>query len=728
MRILLVRVSIYLVFVISFFCQEFGTFAEEGQKGYQPSRARFSTQVSTEDRWIFYTDYLCPIRYSQDENTLIFFNPKAAYSLPASEELNLGLGFRHIFSGEYILGFHIFYDKKKSVNQVWHSQRGYGFEFLSEKLDFRFNYYDPTRGPKEIDTTYGLGATSLVSFQNLEEPLEGFDFEFGIPVVPKKLNTRIYLGGFIYDSTLTHNVEGVRLRSETDINDWLSLDLTYNQDVRGESEFVGGFRINIPLEFGKLFDKKNPFETKKRSHIKDRLFDRVVRDIDIQSSGSVIQRQQRNDVEIIYVDNSNNTGTEDGTKTNPHNTLAEAFLDGRYDANKYIYIFRGDGTSTGYTGNYTLADGVVLWGSGYNGGYQGIPNSGYPILAPIGGNDAVTLGNNNTVMGLQIQSAPRYGIYASNKTGGKIIQNRILSNVDDGIYIEANAGTSSNFTILRNNVSSSTAGDGIQIYALGGGTATDFDIANNTCSGNSDKGVEILINDGFVSDINISDNTFSGNGGWAVLGVVTGSGTGSDITVIRNIGVTDGIAFAGNGGSWSDITIAYNNLSDSHVSGIEIESNGVDFSNVAILNNTLSGNWYHGLYFDTDHASAVNFSDFTVSGNVVINNFGDGINFDTRNDVFSDFTFSGNIITGSTDDGIGLDELAGSTYTNINFGDASTGIGGLNSIYNNSGKSIENNSGTDNIKAEKNYWGGGAATTGGPNSVDTTPYLVLDPN
>ena len=138
-----VFVLLFVVWVVSF---QYG-FAADGiastqaspQDSYIPSKIRFSTQVSTEERYSFYVDYLFPLYYSQDKGLLVFFNPKQTYHSPTSEELNLGLGVRKILGDEYILGVHLFYDKKYSENHVWHRQRGYGFEFLFVHHQFLYN-------------------------------------------------------------------------------------------------------------------------------------------------------------------------------------------------------------------------------------------------------------------------------------------------------------------------------------------------------------------------------------------------------------------------------------------------------------------------------------------------------------------------------------------------------------------------------------------------------------
>ena len=603
-----VFVLLFVVWVVSF---QYG-FAADGiastqaspQDSYIPSKIRFSTQVSTEERYSFYVDYLFPLYYSQDKGLLVFFNPKQTYHSPTSEELNLGLGVRKILGDEYILGVHLFYDKKYSENHVWHRQRGYGFEFLSQGLDMRFNYYDPIDGPQVAYDGYELGETSLIYWYNLEEPLEGFDFEVGIPLVPEGLKTRVYGGGFFYDSNLTKDVEGFRLRSETNINDWLSLDLTLDRYNKGETNFIGGFRVTIPFEVGKFVEGKNPFKERKVPYIEERLFERVVRDIDIQSkiapivSGPATNTAVQN---IIYVDNTA-AGGGDGSLSSPYNTLGDALT--ASVAGDTIYVFKGDGTSTGLTGEYTLKNNMILWGSGYDGGYNGVPVLGYPMIDANNVGSAIILADNNTVMGLKIQNA--------------------AVGVDNGaIFSQDVVGASIHHNIITGNSSYGA----VNIWFTAGGSYGTYNIYSNTISNNIGRGIhcEDTLVTNPIYRINITDNTITGNS-------------------------SHGISYTGN----SDSTSAQ-------------------------------------------------------------------------------FMVSRNVITGQGVAGAGIRLLrapaaAVNPNITIDLGGGSLGSLGYNSVYNNGDSDVSNDSNVDGIKAENNYWGGGAPTVGGAYTIDSEPFLTSNPN
>ncbi|MCU9611907.1 hypothetical protein OEK97_28785, partial [Escherichia coli] len=70
------------------------------------------------------------------------------------------------------------------------------------------------------------------------------------------------------------------MRTETNINDWLSIDLALNKSnaIKNNVEFVGGLRVTLPLDLDALFKLCNPLrENPKLPPLQERLLDRVIR-------------------------------------------------------------------------------------------------------------------------------------------------------------------------------------------------------------------------------------------------------------------------------------------------------------------------------------------------------------------------------------------------------------------------------------------------------------------
>ena len=459
----------FFVFM-AFICLAFSlivTLAFAGILNSPPVKVQISAYGSNEksQRGLFTTDFIVPLYYPQDKNTLVFFNPKYAYTTPGADEINQGIGLRHIFNDAFILGINTFFDRRLARSGKWYSQAGLGLEYLSKPLDVRLNWYKPLTRPKVVDDGYEFGSTSLIYYQNKEEPLQGLDFEVGVPVFDKYTRTRLYLGGFFYQSRFSKDVNGFRARTETSLTKWFSLDTTFNSKVDGQTEFYGGARVILPFEWTKLFRKKSkqgsstPVTT--NSYLEERIFDRVVRDIDIQSKSSTAQSKAH---DLVYVDNSNTSGTEDGSYAHPYSTIAAGVSNAFGD--KYVYVRQGLSRSaipTYYVPvDLTGHDNVVLWGSGYNGGFKGISTYGYPVLD--GGNTGVvlTLANNNTIMGLDIQNG-NYGVSLTNN-GSNIMTAEIRNNIFSqhniaGVYFRNNGSGGISGDILNNTFSANDTYD-----------------------------------------------------------------------------------------------------------------------------------------------------------------------------------------------------------------------------------------------------------------------------
>ena len=356
-----------------------------------PVRVQVSAYAGDDnsEKGLFSTDFIVPLYYPQDKNTLVFYNPKYTYTDPEANEVNQGIGIRHIFDDSFILGANTFFDRRESNSGNWFSQAGVGFEYLSNPLDMRLNWYKPTTGAKEVgEPSYGFGSTSLIEYDNKEEPMQGEDFEIGVPVLDKYTKTRLYVGGYFYQSQSGQNMNGFRARTETSLTHWLSIDTTFNSNINNRTEIYGGLRVSIPFDLADIFSRKNRKESSASSsastntYLEDRIFDRVVRDIDVQTKTSTVQHDAPGAFgNIIYVNNTAASGGN-GTLQSPYASLTQAFNDPRYTApgGATIYINNPVSAAT-YTGGLTLANNVVFWGSGYNGGFNGLTVSGiYPVI------------------------------------------------------------------------------------------------------------------------------------------------------------------------------------------------------------------------------------------------------------------------------------------------------------------------------------------------------------
>jgi len=653
------------------------SFAADPPDSFYPSKVRLLSQISTEGRKSFYIDYLFPLFYSEDKTTLLFFNPKQTWHDPSSDERNLGLGIRKAFRDSFILGVHCFYDRKKSTTNAVHFQRGYGAEYLSELLDVRFNYYDPINKPRVVEEGYEFGETGILQWNALEEPLEGFDFEVGVPLIPRKLSTRLYVGGFFYDSKLVEDVKGVRVRTETNFADWLSLDLTLDSKNQQETNFTAGLRVTVPLELGRVLKKENPLKTQKLPYWEDRLFERVVRDIDVQTSARAVKVSSPATLTIgqgvvvgnmIFVDNSRSPGGN-GSVSRPYNTLANAFADPRFGEGICIFIFKGDGTATGYTGHYTISsEHVTIWGDGYS-PVMGCGGGGFPVIDGNNTGNVFTVSDNNTIMGLQIQNGDT-GIYGENV---------------EGIVIKHNVITGHNV-------------DGVGVYSSGGNTLSAT-ISQNTITDNN-YGIVVETDGSSTMTATISNNTITGS-------------------------TNDAIFYGGYSGTASTtLTVSGNTINDNNyaIDLISWESSNLS---ATISGNTMTGNDKDGITMGSLDDSTMSV---TVSGNTMTANGRDGLWMESWDNSVLSVSASRNTITGNLADGV---YYIGALTTNpvMDIGGGALGSAGRNSIYNNTDSDVDNDDpAAHTIMAKYNWWGQAVPAAGEfSGAVDYSGYLTSSP-
>jgi len=507
-------------------------------------------------RILGYIDYFAPIK--QDKGSLTFINYKSVFGDKGDKEYNIGIGYRQLLSGEdAIYGGNFFYDARYSPNNVYHHQLGFGLEALIEDFDFRTNFYFPVSDKELIsETTKPVFTSTKVvnrTTQTYEEPLRGFDYEMGylLPVISDVIETRIYAGGYHYNSDLGDDVDGFRGRLEVSPSPMLTAQFELKYDDTIDTDYFAGGYINLPFEIGELFRGKNPFKRwrqklkigkKRAGNLRERMTDPVIRDIDITSSeASVVDKEEALVDNIIYVNNTNDSDSlENGTYEHPYNTLAEALTDSRYTSGAWIYVANGDGTATGYTGNFTLGDNVVLWGEGYQ-AFSGLGGGTYPIIDGDGSGKVITLGRDNTVQGLIIQNAVD-GVSGSD-LGTLLIRNNVVSN-NSQRQIILDTVTAGNHTVTIENSTINNGTVGIRISATTDVETVTATIQGNTVTGGSNNSIIMRAGAGSIT-LTVSNNTarnstgaglrFNGLGVGDMTATVSSSTfTGNDVGVRGN--------------------------------------------------------------------------------------------------------------------------------------------------------------------------------------------------
>ena len=655
-------------------------------------------------RTLYYVDGLIP--FFRKKNSLFFANPRAVFGSNDTEEVNIGMGYRHLlYNDRMFLGINGYFDTQRSENNFRHDQLGFGLEaIITEWFDLRSNFYFPVSGTRTLpdSVSYRFAQRSFLShtINNFEEPLRGLDYEGGvlIPGISDIIETRAYLGGYHYDSEIGDDIDGIKGRVEIRPFPLLAVNVEIRDDNAFETDVLVGGYISIPLSFKGW---KDYWKKRGKRKPRERMTDMVMRDIDVVSNKSTRDLGESKMYDMVYVDNSN-TGFEDGSLDHPYNTLTKGT--DALSSGKWLYVFKGNGN---YAGGQTIDDNnITIWGEGHE-AYPGCGGGSYPVIdGNIAGHVIIVSVDDVQIMGLRIQGSQigtdHAGIMGDNVSGGNIHHNIITDN-EYGVRVWSDVGnTVSNWTVA-NNTLSDNASVGIN-FGGGGGSLTNSTFSNNTISSQA-YGIHFYNGNIFdnVSGVTISGNTISGH-------------------TQRGINI-----FTIDTGSISDATISQNTVSSNNV-GIYLGTNnlGGGLSVFTFSDNTISGNSSHGISMFVENSTV---SNFVFSRNRLINNDESGFRMHVPDpsgpSTVSDFIFTNNTMTGNIHAIELLDHGPNATFNNVNFGDASAGTGGYNSIYNNTAEDFYNES-SGSFTAENNYWGGEEPTL--PVSVDYDPYMTSDPN
>ena len=243
---------------------------------------------------------------------------------------------------------------------------------------------------------------------------------------------------------------------------------------------------------------------------------------------------------FVFVDN---TSSSNGTYESPYHSLAQA--EANSSTNNIIYVFPGDGTTTGMDSGIVLKANQKLWGSGMSHliqtskGTISIPAQS--AFAPTITNtnietegNAITLATNNVISGLTITSAINdaiYGInlhslevsscsiqntatyaieaYFSGSASISLTNNQFLNNVN-GVSLALN-GTSTLFC-SDNSFQDHTSVSSVPLEILAYNNILTSDIQNNLFNNNTKGSILFYLRDAITANINLLSNTIMNNG------------------------------------------------------------------------------------------------------------------------------------------------------------------------------------------------------------------------
>jgi len=374
---------------------------------------------------------------------------------------------------------------------------------------------------------------------------------------------------------------------------------------------------------------------------------------------------------VLFV---NNTSTDPiGTFENPFNMLLQA--QNGSSPGDIIYVFPGDGTTTGMDAGITLQDNQFFWGSGATqtlpttrGVISILPQTANPPVITntgVGSGDGVDLAVNNEVVGFKIFEAANNGIFGSDVGNLLIAQNDILLSRNQGVLIFGTTGPSS-ITALNNTLSQNGI-DGFVIGA-GGTTALSLDFEGNDVFLNRRNGLEIDTTQAAVVTALVKNNTIQANENNGIAYFYDDFPTSLTATIDSNTimnNLSDGILVVPiNFGQVSEtaiaLTVTNNTIEANDGSGVEIDYSNNTMIQALVQGNSLSNNSTLGFTlpsFEVDTTLPTNYViDLTLTNNAISANRDSGVELEMAGDQ-----------TGATSGQVNLDMSGNDASGNLRF-------------------------------------------------------------
>ena len=506
-------------------------------------------------------------------------------------------GIERVFSidragADVSLGFWIDYDDDFEDN-FGHTftQASVNGTIRTRNWDFIANGYFPFETQEFVEA----GTIDDFFFQNSillspgnDAALGGFDTLLNFrPQALARVNGTVGIGAYGYGSDLNRFVGGGRVRVGMQLFNNLTVNAEINQDDRFDTTGVVSLgwawgTSARATEYSKL--GRDLEATIRNDHIVRFTEDPVF----------AINPKTGDPFNVIHVENTADDATEDGTRENPFNALADAQL--ASSVNDIIFVHTGDGTTNLLDTGIVLQDEQLLLGDGavhtlaiQNGlNFQfGEDNPALrPILSNVSGGDVVTLANWNTVRGINIDAAgANNGIFGEGVDSGTIEEVTITGAPANGISLDQIAG---DFRIADTVVNASE-GDGLLVQNAASGTNFEID---NADFDNNRNGIRFSESSGesiAISNTTASNNTLDGIG---FDSVVADSVSISNATA--NLNGQDGISFIDS--DVDSLVIDGTAADDNGRDGIVLSNYDGDL--LSITDSTTNGNGVDGLVLE----------------------------------------------------------------------------------------------------------------------------------
>ena len=174
---------------------------------------------------------------------------------------NAGLCFRYLpFPRDYVFGFNVYYDYRRSDTNYHYHQIGAGLEFLSKIVDLRLNGYFPLKDEHILYTCvwdHYIGDYFIIR-NRMEAALTGVSFEIGrFEKITEDIDAYAAIGAYYYGGDVCRRPLGVRGRLSLYIKRFFSLEGIITYDDIFKTRIQGEIALSIPFGCAPVTNFKN---------------------------------------------------------------------------------------------------------------------------------------------------------------------------------------------------------------------------------------------------------------------------------------------------------------------------------------------------------------------------------------------------------------------------------------------------------------------------------------
>ncbi len=279
---------------------------------------------------------------------------------------NVGIGARSYLSSiDYVLGAYLYYDIRQRTHRLLPQQLSPGIELLGDRFEYRMNGYFPvgsdesrTHGFKFVE----FDEHSIIVKGKQHRTMTGGDAEIGAHLT-QSTKYDIYAGvGPYYFTASDRSAWGGKARLLGRFKQYVSLEASYSYDHLFKNIVQGTIALNLPLG-NKIRRKGKNCSTQVNLALGRADFAPYRFEIPVvkkfMKKEKAVNPASGEPWKVWFVDN---TSSSSGTFESPFPTLVQA----QNASSKYnmIYVFPGDGTTTGMNTGITLKNGQKFLGAG----------------------------------------------------------------------------------------------------------------------------------------------------------------------------------------------------------------------------------------------------------------------------------------------------------------------------------------------------------------------------